>query len=106
MISCCSRCFSCVSVVSNMVVGGSCVVHSWFIVVWFEVVWVGSVYCGAFVARRQFSLLQLWFVRGGAALVLSWFTVDSNVVQLLVEGLYVIQVWFRFGSALVEHCVD
>ena len=64
-----------------MVVGGSCVV------------W-------------QFRLLQLLFIRGGAAMVLSWLTVDSNVVQEFVEGLYVIQVCFRFGSALVEHCVD
>ena len=37
---------------------------------------------------------------------MSWFSVYSNVVQLLVEGLDMMQLWFRFGSALVEHCVD
>ena len=66
--------------------------------------WLGVLWC--IVAQWKFCLLQFWFIRGGAALVLSWLTVDSNVVQLRVEGLYVIQVWFRFGSALVGHYVD
>ena len=46
--------------------------------------WLGVLWC--IVAQWKFCLLQFWFIRGGAALVLSWFTVDSNVVQLLVEG--------------------
>ena len=89
------------SVVSIMVVAGSCVVHGWFIVVWFEVVRVGSVYCGAFLARWLFSLLQLWVVRGGAALVLSWFTVDSNCCTVacgtFVCDSVVVQIWFSLG---------